>query len=366
MNKYAACLLALTFFTACNAVSPETQPIQLPAANAAQTSPMLYPSPTVRPTAPSDAYTFAQNRRLGRGINLGNALEAPEEGEWGIRLEEEYFRIIQEGGFNSVRVPIRWNAHAQESAPYTIDEAFFERVDWVLEQALENDLSIILNLHHYDAIMSSPADHKERFLAIWRQIAARYQGAPDSLYFELLNEPNGNISSTGAWNEIAAEGIAAIRETNPTRTLIIGPGEWNSISQLKYLQLPEGDRNIIVTFHFYAPFEFTHQGAEWVQNSNAWLGIQWKGTQAEQAVLLRELDTAARWSEKNGRPLLMGEFGAYSKAGMESRQRWTAFMARSAEERGFSWAYWEFASGFGAYDLNQRKWNDPIYTALMP
>ncbi len=64
------------------------------------------------------------NERLGRGINLGNALEAPAIGGWGVVLEEEYFRLIKEKGFSSVRIPIRWSAHAQANPPYTIDEDF--------------------------------------------------------------------------------------------------------------------------------------------------------------------------------------------------------------------------------------------------
>ncbi|MBS3770990.1 MAG: hypothetical protein KGY69_12130, partial [Bacteroidales bacterium] len=55
-----------------------------------------------------------QNQRLGRGINLGNALEAPSLGEWGVELKEEYFEMISEKGFNSVRIPIRWNAHTKK------------------------------------------------------------------------------------------------------------------------------------------------------------------------------------------------------------------------------------------------------------
>lgn len=385
MFRYIACLFLFALLTSCTAAAPVTptgtqppspaspapsltvqpSPTVLPPTAVPQPSATLQPSATVDPATYDNEYAFAQNRRLGRGINLGNALEAPNEGEWGLTLEAEHFKIIKEGGFNSVRVPIRWNAHAMTEAPYTIDEDFFQRVDWVLEQAAANDLAVILNIHHYEEIMAAPAEQKERFLAIWAQIAGRYQDAPDSVYFELLNEPNGRISSTQVWNDIAAEGIALIRVTNPERTLIVGPGNWNNVTHLRNLKLPEADRNIIVTFHFYSPFQFTHQGAEWVQNSEPWLGTKWEGSEAEQVTLLSEMDVAVRWSEKNGRPIFMGEFGAYSKADDESRNRWTAFMVRSAEERGFSWAYWEFASGFGAYNRDKGAWNEPIYTALM-
>ena len=72
---------------------------------------------------------FAANKRLGRGVNLGNALEAPKEGDWGVKLKAEYFRAVKDAGFAMVRLPIKWSARAAADAPYTIDAAFAERVD---------------------------------------------------------------------------------------------------------------------------------------------------------------------------------------------------------------------------------------------
>src|SRR5262245_59221200 len=88
------------------------------------------------------------NAKLGRGINLGNALEAPSEGAWGVRLKPEYFKAIKEAGFASVRLPCKWSAHAESQAPYTIDETFAKRVDWAIDQALANNLNVIVNVHH--------------------------------------------------------------------------------------------------------------------------------------------------------------------------------------------------------------------------
>jgi endoglucanase len=373
-------VLALVLLTGCTAptaikVAPAASPSQSSLVTAGETAPAseatpaptrtLMPSPTVRPTTADDVFAFEQNRRLGRGVNLGNALEAPVEGEWGVMLEEGYFDLIKEAGFSMVRVPIRWSAHAAAESPYAINPALFERVDWVIEQATRRGLAVVINIHHYEEIMESPRLHKERFLALWEQIAKRYQDQPDSVMFELLNEPNGTLSAT-SWNDFAAEAIASIRRTNPERILIAGPGDWNALRSLVGLQLPEADRRIIVTFHYYLPFQFTHQGADWVADSEPWLGTMWNGTEDDQKPIRTDFDTAAKWAEKNGRPLFLGEFGAFSKADMDSRARWTSFVARQAEERGFSWAYWEFCSGFGVYDAARRAWNAAILRALIP
>jgi endoglucanase len=321
---------------------------------------------TLLPADSADVFAFEQNRRLGHGVNLGNALEAPTEGEWGMTLEAEFFSVIYQGGFDSVRVPIRWSNHAASQSPYLIEKAFFERIDWVVEQAQKNHLAVILNMHHYQEMMDTPKDHRERFLAIWKQIAEHYQNAPDSVYFEPLNEPNGVIGMGETWNSVLAETIQLIRQTNPRRTIIIGPVNWNSISDLKKLKLPEKDRNLIVTFHYYQPFQFTHQGAEWVNGSDSWMGTTWSATSSQKNFITADLDIAYQWAKKNNRPLFFGEFGAYSKADQESRALWTAFIAREAEKRGMSWAYWEFGAGFGAYDRTAKQWIEPIHKALIP
>jgi endoglucanase len=321
----------------------------------------------IQPPKPSPANEiFALNQRLERGLNLGNALEAPKyEGEWGLRLREEYFALIAEAGFASVRVPIRWSAHAETQAPFAIDPTFFERIDWVVEQALAQDLLVILDLHHMTELMSDPDEHEARFLALWQQIAEHYQSAPPTVLFELLNEPNDRLTAQ-RWNELIPQALAVIRATNPTRGVIIGPAQWNSITALHMLELPATDRHLIATVHYYEPFPFTHQGASWVVGADAWLGTTWTGTTVQTQAITQAFDRAAAWAQAEERPLFLGEFGAYSAADLASRARWTAFVARTAEERGISWAYWEFGSGFGAYDPTRRVWNESLLQALMP
>ena len=327
-------------------------------------SPIPTPTSSKRNSS-SDANPFAQNARLGRGVNLGNALEAPIEGAWGVTLRAEYFQLIKEAGFDSVRIPIRWSAHAQATPPYTIDASFFERVDWAVEQSLSNGLLAIINMHHYEEIFTDPATHKERFIALWDQIATHYQRYSTELIFELLNEPHAQLSGK-LWNPLMTETLSTVRRTNPQRNVIIGPVEWNNLRALDGLELPAEDQHIIVTFHYYEPFHFTHQGAEWVEGSALWKGMTWQGSESEKNAVTRDFDRAQAWAERNQRPLFMGEFGAYSKADITSRARWTDYVARQAEERGFSWAYWEFCAGFGVYDRDKQTWNQSILEALIP
>jgi endoglucanase len=303
--------------------------------------------------------------KLGRGINLGNALEAPKEGDWGVKLKAEYFAEIKKAGFATVRLPVRWSAHAAKEAPYTIDAKFAERVDWAIDQALANKLNIIVNVHHYDGMDTAPDEHLPRLTGLWQQIAARYKDRPASVCFELLNEPHGKLTEA-KWNAAIPKLLAEVRKTNATRPIIIGPGQWNSIRALDKLELPKDDRNLILTVHLYDPFEFTHQGALWVKGSDKWKGRTWEGTDAEKAAITKQLEKAAAWAKTHERPVFLGEFGAYSAADMKSRVRWTRFVAREAERLGFSWSYWEFCSGFGAYDPKTDMWREALKAALIP
>ena len=304
----------------------------------------------------------AVNQLLTRTINLGNALEAPTEGQWGLRLEAGFFAIIKKAGFTAVRLPAKFSGHAEASAPYKLEREFIQRVDWAIQNARKNGLTIILDLHNYDELIANPTEHKARFIGIWQQIAQRYKNQADDVVFELCNEPNGRLEPL--WNAYMAEALSKVRISNPTRAVIVGPNGWNNAERLAELVLPD-DQNLIVTFHNYAPFEFTHQGASWWADGDKHLGTTWTGTPDQQAVVNAILDKAVAYGKQTNHPIFMGEFGAYEKADMDSRAHWTKFTRQAAEQRGIAWGYWEFASGFGAYDRREEAWRKPLLDALI-
>lgn len=350
---------AIVLIAACSAQPTPIPPTTLPS------TPVLSPTPPPTPTLVPFVAIGAQEQaaQLGRGVNFGNMLEAPTEGAWGLTMQEEYFDLVKEAGFQTVRLPVRWSAHAAQEPPYTIDERFFERVDWAIQNATARGLNIVVNIHHYDELLADPTKESARFAAIWKQIAERYKDYPSSVLFELFNEPHS--MSDRAWNKLAAETLAVVRESNPTRNVVIGGTDFNSINGLLELELPEDDSHLIATFHYYLPFDFTHQGADWVPNSGPWLGNTW-GTSNDKSYVAFDLDRAANWGTENNRPVWLGEFGAYHTADMDSRVAWTTYIARQAEKRNIHWAYWELAAGFGVYDRVQKEWIQPLLTSLIP
>ena len=319
--------------------------------------------------APAKSDPFQINKLLGRGVNLGNALEAPSEGEWGVVLKEEYFSIIKQAGFNSVRLPVRWSAHAIAEKPYTINPEFFKRVDWAVNCAIKNHLYVMLNIQRYDDLTADPNSyHFERFVALWEQIAEHYKDYPDYLLLELYNEPYKALSPK--WNDLLKETLPVVRKADPNRTIVIEPTiiiDPAFVVCLDKLDIPKEDRNIIVSIHYYTPLEFTHQGAPWMgQRSQAWIGTKWTGTDAEKKVVTDFFDAAAAWGKQNNRPINLGEFGTYKKIDTENRARWTKFVADTAAQHGMSLLCWDFCAEFALYDRDTKSWNKPLLDAIIP
>lgn len=307
--------------------------------------------------------SFEANARLARTINFGDTLEVPPNETWGVPLEEHYFDLVRDAGFSAIRLPIGWSYYVGPGPDYAISSAIFEKVDRAVKLALERKLAIILDYHSDAALRENPTGSRERFVATWRQIAAHYQDAPRDVIFEILNEPSEGVEPY--WNDYMKQALDAIRQTNPARAVIVGPIYWYSPERLKDLYLPPDDTNLIVSIHNYRPYHFTHQGAGWIDGSDAWLSLEW-GDGPQRNEMLTYFDTADQWARWFKRPIFMGEFGVYGKADPAKRARWTSFVRSEAEKRGFSWGYWEFGSGFGVYDRKAERWRPEVLEALIP
>lgn len=280
------------------------------------------------------------------------------------RFQERHFQRIREAGFQTVRVNLQAFSHMD--ADNRLDPVWFKTLDWVVKNALANSLTVILDEHDYNVCGKDAAACKPRLAAFWEQVAGHYKDAPNGVLFEILNEPNSQVT-TELWNAYVRDVLAIIRKTNPTRNVVIGPASWNNIRYLDKLELPDADRNIIVTVHYYLPMSFTHQGASWSKSTANLSGITW-GSDAEKRKVEDDFAGVQQWSKDHKRPILLGEFGSYDRGGadMDSRVRYTSHVARTAESLGWAWTYWQFDSDFIVYDMAKDDWVQPILRALIP
>jgi len=309
------------------------------------------------------ADAFAQNRKLGRGVNI-LGYDRIWRSRDQARFQERYFGMLREAGFQSVRINLHPFRHMDPAQDHKLSDSWWSVLDWAVENALESELMLILDMHEFGAMGNEPEANKERFLAFWRQVAEHFREAPDRVLFEVLNEPSRRLTAE-LWQQYCREALNIIRQSNPTRTVIIGPAEYNAINGLAQLELPADDRNLIVTVHYYSPMDFTHQGASWAGRKDK-TGVEWLGTDEEKAAVRRDFEKAQTWARERERPLLLGEFGVYDAAPIESRVRYLEFVARCAEEMGWSWAYWQFDSDFLLYFVERDSWNKPVLRALIP
>lgn len=320
-------------------------------------------APHARAQAPFVEISAAEQvARMGTGVNVLGYDPYWKDGGVG-NYREEHFKAIHDAGLRTVRVVLFTFRHLDESG--TLDPAWLEKLDWVVETAQKHGLTVILDVHDFDECAKDIATCAPRLEQVWSQLTTRYADQPNSLVFELLNEPHGQLDAA-AWNALFPRLLRVVRASNPKRNVVVGPVGWNGFRHLEQLELPADDRHLIVTFHYYEPFDFTHQGAGWVEAQFTDLRDVPFGTPEQVAQIGRDFDVVKAWSLEHDRPILLGEFGAYDKAPMDSRVRWTAAVARAAEERGFARAYWQFSSDFLLYDFERQDWVEPVLRALVP
>ncbi len=305
---------------------------------------------------------YGQNQPFAakKCVNLANALNAPKEGEWGYVIREADLQRIALAGFDSVRVLIAWHQHAQATAPFTIDPTFFARIDEVVDQASRYGLAVILDFHDYEDLFANPASEAPRAIAIWDQIARHYANAPNSIIFELLNEPQENLQGA-QWQIVADALYAKVRQSNPQRWLIMGGDNWNSLDGLARFNAPK-DPRLMLTFHYYDPFKFTHQGATWFEGAPK-VGKPW-GSRKDRQYMDDEFKRAATMARASGHPLWLGEFGATKATDMTDRAAWTRAVRRAAEANGMGWCAFDFATEFGIYSRKRENWVWPLRRAL--
>jgi endoglucanase len=349
--------------------------------------------PAMQPLPAHQTRAYEAAKKFQHGVNLGDYLEASRQRHH-LEVTAEEIAQIKQAGFDHIRVPIGWHQYAGPEPTFTLEPEIFAKVDFVVTNALQNRLAVIINIHHFNALDQNPAATTAEFLALWQQITAHYQKFPLELAYELDNEPHDQ-ATTAIMNPIQAQAIARIRQADPQRTIFVEPGGWGSIAELKNLVLPPDD-NLIVSVHCYEPFHFTHQGATWTGQDFLQTNIVFPGPPAtpllpdlthqpkpwvldwlnryntlptdqnpsSAAAFADKLKYVHAWSDYYGRPVHLGEFGAIIKADPISRAHFYEAFRRTAEQEHLGWCIWDWSANFQYWDKARHAPRPGMHEAL--
>jgi hypothetical protein len=306
--------------------------------------------PAIAQLSPWDAVPLMQ-----KGINLGNTLEPPQEGGWNNPAAQEYyFDLYKEAGFKTVRIPIRWDEHTAETSPYAITESWMQRVEQIVDWALERDLFVVINSHHDNWIKETYGSPviRARFDSIWSQISVRFKDKSERLLFEVLNEPYGLTKTQN--DDMHARILSIIRKTNPTRIVIFQGHNWGGSDELLTAAVPD-DNFIMGSFHSYDPYLFGLEG------QGTW------GTSGDYLTLENKFKAVKNWSDIHNIPVFLGEFGSLRSCDYNSRMKHYRAYVELSLKYGFISCAWDDGGDFRIMERAAHKWDEVkdilIYTS---
>ena len=302
-----------------------------------------------------------KGRSMGRGINI-LGYDGIWSGHDNAPFQLQWLKMIHDAGFGHVRINLHAFQYIDDKG--RLDPDLLPRLDRVLSAAVKTGLVPVVDEHDFESCQRDAALCEKKLVAFWTAAGAYFADRQPDAVFELLNEPAGDLSQQ-QWNDLSRRLLRILRKSSPKRTIIVAVLNVEDAEQINGLQLPQDDQNVIVTFHYYKPMRFTHQGAPWERKYSGLRDIGW-GSEAERELVTSDFDAVEAWAKATGRPVYLGEFGVFDRAPGGARAEYISFMARSAERRGWSWAYWQFDHDFAAFNNETQAWVPDILNALVP
>ena len=344
------------------------------------------------------------NFRIKRGTNISHWLSQSEQRGEARRLhiQEDDFARLEELGFDFVRIPIDevqfWDEQGNK-LPEAWD-LLNNALDWAKSHNLRAIVDLhIIRSHYFNAVnegdkaantLFTSEESQQGLINLWRQLSEFLKDrSNDWVAYEFMNEPVAPEHEQ--WNQLIAKVHKALRELEPQRTLIIGSNMWQGHQTIKYLKVPEGDKNIILSFHYYNPMLLTHYGAWWSPLCAAYKGkVNYPGVlvskedfDAAPAAIKEELKpyTEEVWdinkireqfkdaieaAKKYDLQLFCGEWGVYEPVDRELAYNWYRDMLTVFDEFDIAWTTWCYDADFGFWDQQRNCYKDwPLVELLM-
>lgn len=293
---------------------------------------------------------------MGAGWNLGNQLEAsingtPSETAWGNpTVTPALIQKVKAAGFKSIRIPISYLNNIGSAPNYTINAAWLNRIQQVVDYAYNEGMYVIINIHGdgYNSVQGgwllvnggNQTAIKEKYKKVWQQVATKFSNYNDRLIFESMNEvfdgnygnPNSSYyANLNAYNQIFVDTVRQTGGNNNARWLLI-PG-WNTnidytvgnygfalpTDNFRSSAIPSSQKRIMISAHYYSPWDFAGE-----ENGNI---TQWgatatnpakKSTWGQEDYLESQFKSMYDKFVTQGYPVVIGEFGSIDKTSYDS------------------------------------------------
>ncbi len=334
------------------------------------------PTTTTSEPPPDDTDAMETVAAMQPGWNLGNSLDSvgDDETAWGNpRITEELIQNIESQGYNSIRIPVTWDNHQGSAPDYAIDPAYLDRVEEVVDWALEADLYVLINIHHDSWIWMADmqSNHDEvmaRYEVIWNDLADRFRDAPPELLFESVNEPQFNdvddSTAYGLLDELNTVFHEIVRDTgggNADRVLVLPTLHTNDeqprLDALNQTIDSLDDPNIAATVHYYGFWPFSVNIA----------GYTTFNDEVRQA-LVDSFDRVYNSFVAQGTPVILGEWGLLGfdahtgTIEQGEKLKYFEYLEYYAQERNITHMVWDNGQHLGRTSF---EWSDPELYAIM-
>ncbi len=328
---------------------------------------------------------------IKRGINISHWLSQNTD----LNIDREnYFKendvkFLAQNGFDHLRIPI------DEENLWNNDETKQDKAFQLLHNAVtwcrKYNLKIIIDLHSVRShsfnkahnLLWESKEEQAHFMELWRQLSSEFKKYPNNLVaYELLNEPVSEKASS--WNELALETIKEIRKNEPNRIIVLGSNRWQSPDTFHELSVPQNDKKIILSFHFYVPMILTHYRASWMEISKYTGSVNYPGLAVDTSelsnygkdvinevnkingvfnrdTLLKLIQEPIRVANEYGLQLYCGEFGCLPTVYRSTRLKWYKDARRIFETNGIAWSNWDYKGGFAIFN---KQTGNPDYNLI--
>ncbi|MBX3355771.1 MAG: cellulase family glycosylhydrolase [Phycisphaeraceae bacterium] len=358
---------------------------------ARSTEPPAAPSTEHPAELPTDLLSVPATRlaRLAIGVNMSHWFWIPHDDS--DRGREQFIRAedveaLKAAGFRHIRLPVEpgwlWDgATLHEDGTAALDDDRLAALRRGVDVFTAREVAAVIDVHPARTEWFNQIDDAsiERLDRLWASLAkALADSDPDLVVLEILNEPHG-LRDPAAWNRCQRRLAATVRRAAPRHTIICTGDMHGGIDGLLRCEPITQDRNIVYSFHFYDPHNFTHQGATWgfdgwrhlrdvpypatreelervadgLESPRGREVLRWSAAHEGASspwnaeAIDRRIATAAAWSKEHDVPLYCGEFGVYRRfAPAESRERWLRDVVTTLERHGIGWSMWDYAGGF--------------------